>query len=461
MAAQIQDRRLSPVELLESHLRQIERWNPRLNAITVPDFDRARDAARRAEEQMRVSNSAAAGASGSLYGIPLTVKDCFDVAGLPTRIGSRVLPDTPAAEDSALVARLRAAGAIILGKTNTPEFMVNYETDNLLHGRTNNPWDLERTPGGSSGGEAAAIASLCSAGGIGSDGGGSIRIPAHFTGICGLKPTPGRLSTTGERNPPLMPAGIGVPGPLARTVADVRTLFRVLAGYDAADPLSAPVTPRPLNVQGARIGVMESFLGVPVCDAVREAIRKAARDLATAGFAVEEVRLEGLERAPNVWSFLFNQVPAPARRDLIGAAEASWTATEGLEKLCAMPQPSALEYLAQIEERDRLRRSAIAQMRDYAAVLLPVSSIVAFPHRERRFPVGEKPMGLFQAMIAATWLNVLGLPGLVLPYGQDAAGIPVGVQLAGKPWEEEVLLEIGVRLENARGPFPSPPGCLS
>lgn len=460
MAAQIRDRRLSPLELLEAHLRHIERWHPRLNAITIPDFDRAREAARRAGEQLRVTNSVSSGAAGALCGIPVTVKDCFDVAGLPTRLGSRVLPDTPAAEDAALVARLRAAGAIILGKTNTPEFMVNYETDNLLYGRTNNPWDLGRTPGGSSGGEAAAIASFCSAGGIGSDGGGSIRIPAHFCGICGLKPTPGRLSLRGVRNPPLCPPGIGVAGPLARTVADVRTLFRVLAGYDAGDPESAPVPVRPVNVQGARIGVVESYPGVPVSDPVRTAVAKATKDLAAAGFAVEQVSLDGLERAPNLWSYFFNHIPARPRRDLIGGAEASWTATEGLEKLCALPVPTVHEYLEQLAERDRLRAVALARMEPYAALLLPPSSVVAFPHRERRFPVGEKTIGLFQAMMTATWLNVLGLPGLVLPYGQDAEGIPAGIQLAGKPWEEEVLLEIGARLEEVRGPFPAPPACL-
>src|SRR5436190_16236170 len=201
---------ISPAELVERHLRSIP---PELNAFVAVRADAIHDDPPR----------------GPLYGVPLTVKDSFDVAGLPTQCGSRLRPATPAREDATAVARLRAAGAIILGKTNTPEMLASYETDNFITGRTNNPWDLQRTPGGSSGGEAAAIASGCSAGGLGSDGGGSIRVPAHFCGICGLKPTPGRIPSTGH-----YPAGnsafgwLGVVGPMARTVGDLKILFEVM-----------------------------------------------------------------------------------------------------------------------------------------------------------------------------------------------------------------------------------------
>ena len=167
MAAMTLAGSVSPAELVEEHLRRIR---PELNAFVTVRADAIHDDPAR----------------GPLYGVPLTVKDSFDVAGLPTQCGSRLRPAEPAREDAAAVARLRAAGAIILGKTNTPEMLASYETDNFITGRTNNPWDLDRTPGGSSGGEAAAIASGCSAGGLGSDGGGSIRVPAHFCGIAGL-----------------------------------------------------------------------------------------------------------------------------------------------------------------------------------------------------------------------------------------------------------------------------------
>src|SRR5208283_2582672 len=185
LASLLRSGSVSSLEVVNAHLDQIDRRNPHLNAFTMVLADQARESARRADQGLKM---------GPLHGVPVTVKDSFDVAGLPTRIGSYFAPELSAAEDSAVVARLRKAGAIILGKTNTPEFLMSYETDNFLTGRTNNPWDLERTPGGSSGGEAAAIASGCSPGGVGSDGGGSIREPAHFCGIAGLKPTPGRIS---------------------------------------------------------------------------------------------------------------------------------------------------------------------------------------------------------------------------------------------------------------------------
>src|SRR5271169_5473727 len=190
MISLVRARTISALELVNAHLDRIERVNPLLNAFTMVLADQARESARRADQGLR---------QGPLHGVPVTVKDSLDVAGLPTRLGSYFAPEAPAAEDSAVVARLRRAGAILLGKTNTPEFLTSYETDNFITGRTNNPWDVERTPGGSSGGEAAAIASGCSPGGVGSDGGGSIRVPAHFCGIAGLKPTPGRVSLMGHR----------------------------------------------------------------------------------------------------------------------------------------------------------------------------------------------------------------------------------------------------------------------
>src|SRR5436305_4847104 len=195
---------------------------------------------------------------------------------MPTQVGSRVCSAKPAAEDSAAVARLRAAGAIIIGKTNTPELLASYETDNCVTGRTNNPWDLERTPGGSSGGEAAAIASGCSAGGLGTDGGGSIRVPAHFCGIAGLKPTPGRVPVTAHFPSMGYPGGlVGVAGPMARSAADLRLLFSVLAGYDPEDPFSVPAPVREPAAAAPRIGIWEQFYGVPIDPEIRDAVRRA------------------------------------------------------------------------------------------------------------------------------------------------------------------------------------------
>src|SRR5579864_79667 len=260
MATMVRERRISPVELVDAHFRQIAKHNPRVNAFVLLLEEQAREAAKQAEAAVMRGD-----ALGLLHGVPVTVKDSFDTAGVPTLCGSKFRLGHRAEADATSVARLRAAGAIILGKTNCPEFLANYETDNFVTGRTNNPWDLERTPGGSSGGEAAAIASFCSAGGIGSDGGGSIRIPAHFCGIAGLKPTPGRVSAAGHVPVISHPGGLlGVAGPMARTVNDVGLLFAALAGYDTQDPFSAPVPLRNPEAGSLRIGLMQQFYDVPV-----------------------------------------------------------------------------------------------------------------------------------------------------------------------------------------------------
>src|SRR5712692_2913919 len=283
MATMVRERQISPVDVVDAHLRRIEKHNPKINAFVRVLADEARKAAKQAETAVMRGE-----ALGLLHGVPVTIKDSFDIEGLPTLCGSKFRLDHRAGEDATAVARLRAAGAIILGKTNCPEFLYNYETDNYTTGRTNNPWDLTRTAGGSSGGESAAIASYCSAGGIGSDGGGSIRIPAHFCGIAGLKPTPGRVSAAGHYPVISHPGGLlGVAGPMARTANDVRLLFAALSGYDSQDPFSAPVPLRAAQVSEMRIGVMEQFYEVPVEAGTRGVVRKAARVLAQIGFHVE------------------------------------------------------------------------------------------------------------------------------------------------------------------------------
>jgi amidase len=447
MASLARSGSVSSLELVDAHLDRIEKRNPELNAFTMVLADQARESARRADQGLK---------AGRLHGVPVTVKDSFDLTGLPTRLGSFFVPETPASEDAAVVARLRREGAIVLGKTNTPEFLASYESDNFLTGRTNNPWDLERTPGGSSGGEAAAIASGCSPGGVGSDGGGSIRVPAHFCGIAGLKPTPGRISSVGHW--PMDPIkGIGVVGPMARSVSDVRLLFEVLAGYDDRDALSAPVPIREPVVSDVRIGVMEQFYDVPVEPSVRKCVSDAAKALGDLGFAVDEFRLEGLERAPNLWNFFFGTLVAQSMKERIAGREkeAHWTYLENLD-LAKDPVPiTAWKVVESLAARDAMRRKLLGQMRRSPVLLMPVSSIPAFQHRERKFEVEGKRLGLFQAMMTVTPFNLLGLPALVVPFGMSEEGLPIGVQLVGRPWEDELLLEIGVRLEEARGAMPN------
>ena len=306
MAQLVRDRAISPVELVESHLKQIDSVNPRINAFISVFHEEAREAARVAEAAVTKSKPL-----GLLHGVPVTIKDSFDIAGLPTLCGSRFRIGHKASKDSTAVRRLREAGAILIGKTSTPEFLNNYETDNYFIGRTNNPWKLEYTPGGSSGGESAAIAAYCSAGGIGSDGGGSIRIPAHFCGIVGLKPTPGRVSAAGHYPQIAHPGGLlGVGGPMARTALDLRLLFSVLAGHDFEDPFSAPVPLRVPDLTGLKVGVWSQMFDVPFQPGMLETVAKAASALNEIGILSEPFEPRGLQRAPKLWFFFFGQLSA-------------------------------------------------------------------------------------------------------------------------------------------------------
>jgi Asp-tRNA(Asn)/Glu-tRNA(Gln) amidotransferase A subunit family amidase len=451
MASLARSGAVSSLELVNAHLDRIEARNPHLNAFTMVLADQARESAMRADQGLK---------SGRLHGVPVTVKDSFDLSGQPSRLGSYFTPEVPAREDSAVVARLRREGAIILGKTNTPEFLMSYESDNFITGRTNNPWDVERTPGGSSGGEAAAIASGCSPGGVGSDGGGSIRVPAHFCGLAGLKPTPGRVSSIGHR-PMDAIKGISVCGPLARSVADARLLFEVLAGYDDRDATSAPVPLREPSAEvwkNLRIGVMEQFYEIPVEASIRKAVLDAAKALGEIGLETCDFRPEGLERAPNLWNFFFGQLVARSMKDRIAGREneAHWTYTENLERSLESPI-TAWQVVESLSARDAMRKRLLEQMRRVPMILSPVASIGAFKHRERKFEIGgqdgKKKVGMFQAMMTVTPMNLLGLPALVVPWGLNENGMPIGVQLIGRPWDDELLLEIGTRLEVARGPI--------
>ncbi len=448
MVSMVRDGAISPSELAEAHLEQIERRNPSLNAFTSVMADQARAEAREREALMARGEPL-----GLLHGVPVTVKDSFDVAGLPTRSGSRLRSATPVDRDAAVVARLRAEGAILLGKTNTPELLAHYETDNFITGRTNHPWDAGRTPGGSSGGEAAAIASFCSPGGVGTDGGGSIRVPAHFCGIAGLKPTPGRVPASGHFPSLGYPGGLlSVAGPMARNATDLRLLFAATAGFDAQDPFSTPVPLRRPELARPRIGVCEQFYAAPVDPAIRDAVRRAAALLESTGLEISEFAMAGMERAPNVWAFLFSGWPGVETRKWLEGreSEAHWTL---LEFLPDAEPPTAAQILQNLAARDRLRAALLRQMEDVPVLLMPVCGIAAFRHRERRWTVEGREIGLFQAMMPAMLANLLGLPAVTVPMSVTPDGLPAGVQLMGRPFEDELLLEVAIRLEEARGPF--------
>ena len=458
MAERIRKKTLSTVELVQAHLAQIEKLNPKLNAFVQV----------RREEVLCEAEAADAAVShgeelGPLHGVPISIKGSLDVTGMRNEAGSKLRGGCVAGEDAPLVARLRQAGAIILGLTNTPELLMAWETDNLLYGRTNNPWDLSRTPGGSSGGEAAAIASGCSAGGVGSDGGGSIRVPAHFSGICGLKPTPGRIPATGHFPPCGGPFSmIGVVGPMARTVADLKILFEVMQGPDDGDPSSAPVPlrwPGKEHLRNIRIGYFEDDGRTPVTPETRAVIRTAAAGLHDAGFRVEPFRPNGLELARQLWWKFFGITGGMLLRPLTEDRDADLSPIlrEFSGWVAAEPPHTAQSLLDMWMQRDELRMCMLRQMREYPILLCPVASIPAFRHGERSWKVENQEVKYLDAWSYCEWFNLLGNPAAVVPIGVSPDGLPIGVQIVGRPWEEEMVLEIANVVEEECGGWRRPP----
>jgi Asp-tRNA(Asn)/Glu-tRNA(Gln) amidotransferase A subunit family amidase len=460
IAALIRQKAVSPVEVARTHLDRIERLNPKLNAFVDCQPEVVLAQARAAEQAILGRNK---DELGPLHGVPVSIKSSIEVAGHRCEAGTRLRAGYIAAADAPLVARLRAAGAVVLGVTNAPELLMAWESDNLLYGRTNNPWDLTRTAGGSSGGEAAAIAAGLSAGGVGSDGGGSIREPAHFCGICGLKPTPGRIPSTGHYPKSGGPfALIGVVGPMARTIEDVRTLFEAMAGWDDGDPYSAPVELREIDdatLRAINVGFFVDDGRTPVTLETRAAVRRAADLLSSGGFRVEPFRPEGLEQARQRWWEFFGtaggMILGPTLRGR--ESELSPFLREYLSWTNAEPAHTGESLLAAWLGRDAVREKVLLQMRKYSVLLCPVAAIPAFRHGEREWQVEGKMVKYLDAWSYCEWFNLLGFPAAVVPMGQSPEGLPIGVQIVGRPWQEEVVLAVASKLEAERGPWPTPP----
>jgi Asp-tRNA(Asn)/Glu-tRNA(Gln) amidotransferase A subunit family amidase len=452
MARQVRQRQISAVELAELHLAKIDGLNPRLNAFVHVDAERARLEARQADAAVSKGE-----VLGPLHGVPMSIKSSIDVAGMKCEAGTRLRSGVVAERDAPLVERLRRVGAVILGVTNTPELLMAWETDNLLYGRTNSPWDLDRTPGGSSGGEAAAIAAGMSAGGVGSDGGGSIRVPAHFSGICGLKPTPGRIPSTGHFPPSGGPfALLGVVGPMARTVSDLKILFEVMQGPDDGDSCAAPASlrwPDSENLKQLRIGYFEDDGRTPVTAEIRQAVRIAAEALSRAGFYVENFRPDGLEEARVLWKKFFVKVGGMLLGPMFAGREqdASPMLQQFLEWSAAEPSLSGQQVIDTWVHRDTLRASFLEQMREHPILLCPPAAIPAFRHGERSWKIDGKTVEYLDAWSYAEWFNLLGNPAAVVPVSQSSERLPIGVQIVGRPWEEEEVLSVAAALEREIG----------
>jgi Asp-tRNA(Asn)/Glu-tRNA(Gln) amidotransferase A subunit family amidase len=458
IAARIRRKEVSPVEVARAHLDRIERRNPKLNAFVDCQPEVVLAQARNAEKALSRGDEL-----GPLHGVPVSIKSSIDVAGHRSEAGTRLRAGYIAAEDAPLVARLRSAGAVILGVTNTPELLMAWETDNLLYGRTNNPWDLTRTSGGSSGGEAAAIAAGLSAGGVGSDGGGSIRVPAHFCGVCGLKPTPGRIPSTGHYPKAGGPfAFVGVVGPMARTVEDLRTIFAVMAGADDGDPCAAPVPMREIQETAMRaitIGFFEDDGRTPVTPETRLAVSRAASLLSSCGFRVEPFRPEVLEEAQRLWWEFFGTAGGMILGPMLRGheSELSPILREFKAWTNAVPAHTGESLLAAWLGRDAVREKILLQMRKYPVLICPVAAIPAFRHGGREWQVEGKTVKYLDAWSYCEWFNLLGFPAAVVPMGCSEEGLPIGVQIVGRPWEEEIVLAVAARLERQRGPWQAPP----
>ncbi len=376
MADGIRNKLLSPVELIAAHLGQIERLNPKLNAFVQIDPEPALRQAKDAESKIQSGEL-----MGPLHGVPVSIKSSIEVAGMRCEAGSKIRTGVLATNDAPLVTRLRNAGAIVLGTTNTPEFLMAWETDNLLYGRTNNPWDLARTPGGSSGGEAAAIASGCSAGGVGSD------------------------------------------------------------------------------LKKLRIGYFEDDGRTPVTPETRVAVRTAADALRRAGFTVEPFRPDGLEQARQTWWKFFGiaggMLLGPMTRGR--EAELSPILKQFSAKVSAQPAHTGQSLLNAWIERDLVRFKIFAQMRDHPILLCPVAAIPAFRHGERSWQVEGRTVEYLDAWSYTEWFNLLGTPAVSVPLGKSETGLPIGVQLSARPWEEELVLSVAEILEKECGGFREPP----
>jgi amidase len=452
-ARRIHAREISARELVEAQLARIAARNPRINAIVTLDAEGALARAREADAALARRQS-----WGPLHGVPFTLKDCHSTAGMRTTVGAPQFKDYVPAEDGTVAARLKAAGGILLGKTNVPPMLMRAQTDNPIFGRTNNPWNLERTAGGSSGGSGAAVAAGLCAFDVGSDMSGSIRIPAHFCGVFGLKPSAGRVPNTGHIPPP---PGLGntertmpVNGPLARSAEDLALVTSVLVGPDGRDYDVAPVPWRPAEpraLESLRIAYMPEFPGVTTARTVRAAVERTANALRSAGARVDE-REPGwsIAHMNEVWREYFGGV-AHVLGELMG----------GKLNLAVEPPPppTLTSWQLLLVRRDALALALDALLDEYDAFLSPVTITTAFPHSPPRTPIPVDGVPVDSRFIDHYLypFNMLGHPAIAVPAGLAEDGLPVGVQLVGKRWEDEKLISVAAAVAQITGGYQQPP----
>jgi amidase len=440
---------LSSEEVVAAHLRRIAEANQSLNAVVHVAGSSAR-----AESQAADARLAAGAPVGPLHGVPVTIKDNHDVAGLPCTAGTKGLAARIAEMDATVVARLKAAGAIVLGKTNLPELALAFETDNLVYGRTNNPYDLARTPGGSSGGEAAIIAAGGSPLGIGNDAAGSIRLPAHFCGIAGIKPTTGRVPKTGYLGSsggalsPLMQSG-----PMARYVEDLELALPIICSGDGRDPAVVDMPmgdPCAVDLRRLRVAFYTDNGIVSPTAATVDTIRRAAMSLSDADIAVDEACPAGIERTYELFFDLFGAdggVGLQSRLKSLGTTDTHPLMQQFLELL----RPRACtttEALARLARLDQFRAEMFAFWQNYDAILCPACAVPAIPH--------GTSLENWTTISYTMAYNLTGWPGAVVRAGTSPDGLPIGIQIVARPWCEDVALAIARHIETALGGWQLP-----
>lgn len=449
LAEAIRGKRLSSEAAVRAHLDRIEAVNPKVNAVTVVLEEGALKAAQEADEKIAAGQEV-----GPLHGVPITIKENFDLVGSATTHGIVGLKDAFPEADAPVVAHLRAAGAIPIGRTNLPDFGLRWHTENDLYGATLNPWDPSRTPGGSSGGEAAAVATGLSPLGLGGDMGGSLRYPAQCCGIAALKPGLGRVSRilTGLfPEPPLFYEQVAsVVGPMARQVRDLRLALDVMSRRDPGDPMWVPAPRLGAEMPGpVRVAVITDPTGGEAAPAVAAAVRKAVDTLAGAGYAVEEVDPPSLGESTRVIEQITGFEFSSYMADMLAAV--SDPAKRFLQLLFGQAEPDPSAYRAAIGERHAIARDWSLFMERTPLVLGPVSALEPF---EVGYDIaGPEELARFVRSLRLTEIcNLIGLPGVAVPVAVSG-GLPQGVQLIAPRFHEDLCLDAAEAIERALGIF--------
>ncbi len=443
LADAIRSKALSPREVMQAHLARTEAINSEINAI-VTLADDALDQARKAEEALMKGE-----VHGPLHGVPFTAKDCFDTHKLRTTRGSQIFADYLPEKDAVAVRRLKQAGGILLGKTNLPEFALRGETANRVFGPTRNPWNRDRTSGGSSGGECAAIAAGLSPLGIGTDMGGSNRLPAHYCGVVGLKPTHGRIPLTGSW-PDLMCRHMHV-GPIARSVVDTALALSILSGSDDHDPYAIRLRDFDLEelsgeLTGLAVGFLTEAPFAPVEAEIQTTVTRAAQTLERLGCRVTPVSFPWQDRQPITlcMDMLAAEAPQYLQTYTTGHEDILTPATISLLEL---PIPSLAQYLEALAKRESLAQDMTQFFAEHDILLCPTAPVCAPCHETAVLSIGEQEVDAGQAANITATFGLTGHPALSVPFGLSPAGLPIGVQLVTQPCSEGTLLRVAKALE--------------